>query len=71
MADWKTSEEHEEIRELKKNNIAQQDSFNDTDKSLDQVPLSLDRSEPLVKRFTQQVRELVGNCKACTRSCGI
>ena len=44
MVDWTTSE-HEGVRELKKsNNIALQ--------------LSLDRSESLVKRLPQQVREL-------------
>ena len=56
MADWTTSEQCEEIRELK-TNIALQDSLNDTEKSLGRVTLSLDRSESPVKRLSQQIRE--------------
>ena len=56
--DWKTSEQHEEIRELKANGIALKDSPNDTEKSLDHDTLSLDRSESQVKRLSQQIRQL-------------
>ena len=50
MADWKTSEQYEEIRELKTNNLALQGSLNDTEESLVRVTLSLDCGESLVKR---------------------
>ena len=52
MADWKTSEEHEEIRELKANNIALKGSLDDTEKSFDHVKLCLDRSESQVQRLS-------------------
>ena len=45
MADWKTSKQNEEIRELKANNIALKGSLDDTEKKLDDVKLSLDRGE--------------------------
>ena len=70
LADWKTSELNEEIRDLKMNNIALQGSFNDTVKSLDQVTQSLNRSGSLVKRFTQQHREFAGHCPCFTGSRG-
>ena len=71
MADWKISEQNEEIRALKMNNIALQGSFNDTGKSLDQVTQSLNRSGSLVKRLTQQHPEFAGHCTCFTGSRGI
>ena len=58
MTDWKTSEEYEEIRELKANNIALKDTLSITEQSLDHFTLSLDRGESHVKRLSQQIREL-------------
>ena len=43
---------------MKANNIALKGSLNDTEKSLDRVTLSLDRSESQVKRLSQQNLEL-------------
>ena len=57
MVEWRTSEQSEEIRELKANNIALQGSVN-TEKSLDPATLSPDPGESLVKLLTQQIREL-------------
>ena len=54
MVDWTTSKEYEEIRELQTNNIALQGSVKETEN----VTLSLDCSESLVERLTQQTREL-------------
>ena len=59
MVDWKTSDQHEEIRELKANNMALKGSFNDTEKAHDQVTLSLDRCESLLS----DVRTKFGNCR--------
>ena len=52
------SMEDRTTRKQCENSIALQGSLNDTEKSLDQVTLSLDRSESLVKRLTQQIRDL-------------
>ena len=57
-ADWRTSEQYEEICELKKNNIALKDSLDDTEKKLDHVKLSVNRSESQVNRLSQQIGEL-------------
>ena len=45
MADWRTSEQYDEIRELKTKNIALQCSLNNTQKSLDRVTLRVDLCE--------------------------
>ena len=58
MENWKFFEQYEEIRELTTNNIALQGSFNDIEKSIDQVILSLNRSGFRLKRFPHHVREL-------------
>ena len=57
MADWKTSKQNEEMRELEANNIALKGSL-DTEKSLDHVKLSLDRRRSQVRRLSQQIRGL-------------
>ena len=56
--DWRNSEQHEEIRELKANNIALKGSLDDTEKSLNHVKLSLDRSGFQVRRLSKQIPEL-------------
>ena len=61
---WQTSEQYEEIREWTANSIALKGSLNDTEKSLDHGPLSLDRSESKVKRLSQQTREFAGNFRS-------
>ena len=58
LADWTASEEYEDIRELQTNNIALQDSLKGTEKELGKITLSLESSESLVKRLTQQFRDL-------------
>ena len=55
---YRNSEQHEEIRELKANNIALKGSSDDTEKSLDHVKLRLDRSGSQVRRLSQQIRGL-------------
>ena len=57
-ADWRTSDQYEEICELKKNNIALKDSLDDTEKKLDHVKLSVNRGESQVNRLSQQIGEL-------------
>ena len=57
-ADWRTSEQYEEICELKKHNVVLKDSLDDTEKKLDHVKLSVNRGESQVKRLSQQIEEL-------------
>ena len=52
MVDWTASEQVEEIREVKTNNIVLQGSFNEKENSLDQVTLSQDCSESQEKRLS-------------------
>ena len=61
---WQTSEQYEDVREWTANSIALKGSLNDTEKSLDHGPLSLDRSESEVKRLSQQTREFAGNFRS-------
>ena len=46
------------MEEFRANNIALKDSLDDTEKKLDHVKLSLNRSESHVKRLPQQIWEL-------------
>ena len=58
MADWTTPEHCEDIRELRTNTVALQDSLKETEKALGKVTLSLDCSETGNVFFFQ---EAVGN----------
>ena len=71
MLDWTPSEQHEEIHELKFTSIALQGSLKETEKSLDQVTLSLDRRECLVKRLTQQNRDLQHTANVLQEAAGL
>ena len=56
--DWTASYPVEENREMRMNSIALQRSLKLTEKSLDRVTLGLDGSESLVKRRSQQLRDV-------------
>ena len=68
--DWRNSEQHEEIRELKANNIALNGSLDDTEKSLDHVKLSLDRGESREATLAAH-SGLAGIAECFAGSCGI
>ena len=68
MAEWTTSEQCEEIRELKANNIALQGSVN-TEKSLDPATLSPDPGESLVNHAANS--GIAGHCTCFAGSPGI
>ena len=58
MANWTTSQQYEDIRDLQVNSIALQDSLEETETELGNVTLSLNCGESLVKGLTKQIREL-------------
>ena len=58
MVEWTTSEQYMDIPELQTNNTLLQDSLKETEKSLGKVTLSVECSEFLVKRLSQQTQEL-------------
>ena len=70
MMEWTTYEQLEEIRALQ-NKQHRRVPLSRTEKSLDQVTLSLDCSEPLVKGLSHQIRELQETANVLQEAGGI
>ena len=58
VTDREFSVQYEEIRKLTMKNIVLKTLLNDTEKSIDHVSLSLDRSESLMRRTTNHLYDL-------------